>query len=334
MEIRNVLPKKGIMTKAELACEVIKEKNGKLSKSKIADILVSRYPTEFKDKEQARLVVRRVTNSQGEYNRKSAKIKTEWKGLNLPEPEQNDYSKFIIREKKIALLSDIHFPYYDKVALNASLKYFKSQNPDCILLNGDTVDAYQLSHWERDPRKRSFKYELDMVNSFMEQLQKMFPKARLVYKLGNHCERYEKAILQRVPEFLDLEWTNFEYVIKAKERGIDVVKNKRVIKAGKLNIVHGHEFARGFAAPVNPARGFFMKAKSNVIGGHHHQTSEHPEPDLNGNIIGAWSTGCLCELHPEYMPINRWNHGAATIEVDKGGVFEVHNFKIINGKIL
>ena len=63
-----------------------------------------------------------------------------------------------------------------------------------------------------------------------------------------------------------------------------IIRNKRILLAGKLNIIHGHELARGLTDPVNPARGFYNKAKNNVIGGHHHRTSEHPESDINGNL--------------------------------------------------
>jgi predicted phosphodiesterase len=340
MEVRNVLPKKGIMTKAELACELIKEKNGKLSKSKIADILVSRYPTEFSNKEQARLVVRRVTNSQGEHNRKATKIKTEWK-LDLPEPERNDYSKFVIREKRIAILSDIHFPYYHKEALNAAMRYIKKWKPDCILLNGDLIDCYHLSDWETDFRMRSFNYELDMVCNFILQLHKLFPKVKLVWKLGNHEDRYERRVLKKVPELVDLGLFDFDRVIQHymkdvynEDCKVAIVKNKRIITAGKLNIIHGHELAKGMVDPVNPARGFYNKAKNNVIGGHHHRTSEHHESDINGNLIGCWSTGCLCDLHPHYMPVNKWNLGFASVEVESNGRFRVNSHKIINGEVL
>jgi hypothetical protein len=122
-------------------------------------------------------------------------------------------------------------------------------------------------------------------------------------------------------------------VIEASKYGIEVVKSKKVILAGKLNIIHGHELPKGMAAPVNPARGFFLRTKASTIGGHHHQTSEHIENDLNNNLIGAFSTGCLCELNPHYMPINKWNHGFAVVE-NHGHDFMVRNLKIINGRVL
>lgn len=322
----------------QLAAELIKEKTDpetgrcKVSKSTLAKILCKRYPSEFRSSEQARASVRIATGSNGNHNRKHIK---EWVpiGITLPPPEKNNYAKFILNAQRVGILSDIHFPYYDKKALNAAIHYLESWEPDCILLNGDIIDCYQLSNFDRDPRNRSFKYELDMLRSFITQLRDRWPNAKIIFKTGNHEARYEKRILQRVPEFVDLELFKFETIISAKEFGIDVVDNKRIIQLGKLNIIHGHELTRGIASPVNPARGFFLKTKANVLGGHHHQTSDHSESDLNGKIIGAWSTGCLCDLHPDYMPVNKWNQGFATVE-NYGTEFMVHNHRIIHGRVL
>lgn len=326
------------MTKAQLAVDLIKEKSGKdgkctLSKKALGKILHERYPSDFETPERGRKTILDVTGANGDRSRKTSKIRIEWKGLSLPEPEKNDYSKFLIKEKRIGILSDIHFPYYDKEALNAAIAYLKKWKPDCILLNGDIIDMYQVSDYLRDPRQRNFKYELDMLRSFVQQLRKLWPNAKIVYKIGNHEERYETKILKRVPEFVDLELFTMQSVLNVSDLGVTVVGNKRIIKAGKVNIVHAHEFPRGMAAPVNPARGFFLRAKANVIGSHHHQSSEHFEQDLNGQIIGAWSIGHLGDPHPHYMPINKWNHGFCTLE-NFGSDFKVTNLKIINGKVM
>jgi hypothetical protein len=54
---------------------------------------------------------------------------------------------------------------------------------------------------------------------------------------------------------------------------------------------------------------------------------------MNGEITTTWSLGCLCELHPAYLPINKWNWGMALIDID-GQNFEVRNKRIHNGKVL
>lgn len=50
-------------------------------------------------------------------------------------------------------------------------------------------------------------------------------------------------------------------------------------------------------------------------------------------VTGTWSTGCLCDLHPDYAPLNKWNHGFAFVEVFNGGKFEVQNLFISDGKV-
>lgn len=330
------MPAIPILTK--IGKELIEEKTVDgvctLSKKRLGEILYKRHPGVVKDPEHGRHIIRIITGSAGKYKREiNFTQRIDWNGFKLPEPEKNDYSKVIVKEKRIGKLSDVHFPYYAKDALTSSVKYLIEFKPDCIVLNGDIIDCYQLSNFERDPRQRSFKYEIDMLRNFIIELRNLFPNTRIIFKLGNHEERYERMILNRVPELIDLELFNFASVISAKELGVEVVTNKRIIKAGHLNIGHGHEFAKGFVAPINPARGFFMKAKSNFIGGHHHRTSEHVEQDINGKVTACWSTGCLSELTPHYMPINNWNHGFATIELD-GDDFMVKNMKIVNGKVL
>jgi len=326
-----------MISKRSIVNGIIKEftVNGvsKYSKKKLSEIIHQRHPDLFNTTETARSHIRDLTGANGAGRLIKKELKIKWKGFNLPEPEKNDYSKVIVNEKRIGILSDIHFPYYDKAALNAAISFLIEWKPDCIVLLGDVIDCYQLSNFEKDKRQRSFKYELDLLRNFFIQLRELFPQIRIIYKIGNHEERYEKQILANIPELIELEYFHFENVIQASRYNIEVVKNKRIIKAGHLNLVHGHEFAKGFIAPVNVARGFYLKAKTNVIAGHHHRISENMEKDMNDKQIGAWSLGCLCELHPHYMPINSWQHGFAVVE-NYGEDFMVRNLKIIDGRVL
>jgi hypothetical protein len=87
-------------------------------------------------------------------------------------------------------------------------------------------------------------------------------------------------------------------------------------------------------SPVNIARGLFLKAKVNALQGHNHQTSEHSERDLEGKLTTTFSSGCLSELHPAYMPINKWNWGMTLVDVEDDGSFEVYNKRIYKNKVL
>ena len=102
---------------------------------------------------------------------------------------------------------------------------------------------------------------------------------------------------------------------------------------GKLPILHGHEKGAGFAAPVNQARGAFLRLHHTVLEGHGHRTSAHCEPDMFGKECFTWSTGCLAELRPEYSRFAKYNHGFATVDVEPSGEFQVLNLRIVDGKV-
>ena len=100
-------------------------------------------------------------------------------------------------------------------------------------------------------------------------------------------------------------------------------------------MTHGHLNIKGIFAPVNPARGVFLKAKTSLLIGHCHQVSEHTETTLKGKLISCWSTGCLCTLYQPYDPHNtKHSHGFAHVTVQKNGDYSVYNKRIFNGVIL
>ena len=174
-----------------------------------------------------------------------------------------------------------------------------------------------------------------MTRALLGVLRQVLPKARILFKVGNHEDRLEKYLWTKCPELLGLPFTSLSELIDAKEHGVEVVESRSLIKAGKLNILHGHEFGTAIFNPVNAARGTFLRAKCSTIVGHHHATSEHSENNLNGDAMACWSTGCLCDLRPGYLPFayTRWNHGFAFVDLRKDGSFTVQNHRIIDGVV-
>jgi hypothetical protein len=113
----------------------------------------------------------------------------------------------------------------------------------------------------------------------------------------------------------------------------DYVTDKRPIRLGELNIIHGHEYKFAISNPVNPARGLFLRCKAYAMCGHFHQSSYHSEKNVEQNKIATWSTGCLCDMHPDYAPYNNWSHGFAFVETFADGKFEVQNKIIAHGRV-
>ena len=297
----------------------------------------------WSSEETARTSLRYIEGKNGEKSRKAladkALVLTGERPKNpykLPESDKKDWLPFVITGvSRVAVWSDIHFPYQDNEVLTVAIQEAKKRKVDCIVLNGDLIDFYQLSRFDKDPRRRSFAGELDAVKEFFGILRKHFKTAKIYFKLGNHEERYEKYMYTKCKELLGVENFKLQSLLDCDTYGVEIVDEKRIIHLNKLSLIHGHEFVQGMFSPVNIARGLFLRAKTSAMQGHNHSSSEHTEPNLNGEITTTWSTGCMCELHPEYMPINKWNHGFAFVDLDPDGVrYYVKNIRVFEGRVL
>lgn len=228
----------------------------------------------------------------------------------------------------VGILSDVHIPYHDNRALSAAVAHLKRRRVRGILLNGDTVDFYAVSRWEKNPNERDFKREIEQTRQFLAWLRQEFKRIPIVFKVGNHEERWKSWAYQHAPEISDMPEMGLDKWLHLDRLGITLVDDQRPVLLGKLTVLHGHELPRQLASPVNAARGAWVRAKATVLVGHHHRTSSHSEPNMWHEETFSWSTGCLADLTPEYCRINGFNHGFAVCDVAEDGTFDVSNYRI------
>lgn len=254
----------------------------------------------------------------------------------LPESWAEEYEPFTIDGPcRALLLSDIHIPFHDRKALEAAVEVGKREAANVVVLNGDALDFHAVSRYDHDGSKLTYQMEIEGAKKFVRWIRNQFPKARIIFKEGNHEERLERYILSRAPALFGLENVTLRSLVGLDGVGAEHVGEQRVIRLGKLRIIHGHEYGGGVNAPVNAARWLLLRARRSAIMGHLHHTSYQPETDIDGEQRGAWSLGCLCGLHPRYRRLaQRWNHGFAVVSVDKAGAFDVRNHQVIGGKVV
>lgn len=234
---------------------------------------------------------------------------------------------------RLGVFSDLHIPYHNPQAVEVAIAHMKKTKCDTLLINGDLGDFYACSRHEKDPRRR-LADELDAIRQFLFWLRSQFPKQRILYKIGNHETNLERYLMREAPVLLGVPDFTIRDVLKLDSFKIEVAESLQLIQAGKLSIYHGHELPQGMSSPVNPARGLWMRVQETILCGHWHRTSEHTETTgISRKVSSCWSVGCLCDLSPDYAIVNRWNHGFAIVDIDKTGAFEVHNHKIIDGKV-
>lgn len=308
----------------------------------LAKIAYKEHPQLWPTLESCRTAVRHYLGVKGKSSRKfdAAHLHREprkpgWTGV-IPEAlvHMGEWKPLEVKGPHRALiLADIHIPFHDPAALEVALEYGLKKKPTIVILNGDIADHYGCSEFLKDPKLRNFPGEVKAVRQFLAGIRKRFSKARIIYKHGNHEERYERYLRIKAPELLgipDFEWAG---VFGLEEYRVELVDRARRIAFGKLNVVHGHEYRFQISNPVNPARGLFQRGKVHALCGHFHQRSNHSEKNMEGKVVSTWSTGALCDLHPEYRPFNNWNHGFAWVEIGKDGSFQVDNHLILDGEI-
>jgi len=330
--------------KAETAKKYRLQYGAEMPTLKLARIMYNENPLLFTDVEDARSRLRYIEGKHGaaakqrmdkkNYSETRITEARPYNPYNLPSSDETKYEPFLIKgHKRVGILSDIHVPYHSIDALTCAIEYLKKRKIDALLLNGDTIDCYQLSRFARDPKARNFKLELDTFKALFDVFEKEF-KCKIYFKIGNHEERYEKFLCEKAGELKGIEEFEFENIIKARARGIEIIGDKRVMKLNTLNGIHGHEYIGGIAAPVNIARGLYLKGKVSAFQGHNHAVSSHTETDMNGKVVTTWSIGCLSELHPMYMPLNKWAHGFAEVDLHENGQdFEFVNHTIYKNKV-
>lgn len=323
----------------------------------LARMLAKQRPKLFPDVESARARIRYIRGNLGKQKRRDAASAghaelfrenvSAGKVYGIPDSDAKEWTPFDLGNGvRVLSISDIHIPYHDKQALTAAIDEGKRRDVDVVLINGDLIDFHKGSRFEQDPEARDMVGEVRLAAKFLLYLRQEFPDCRLVYKEGNHDERWKRYVRLNAPMFselrkIQLDSTLATYMAEEEDTesssladfGWEYVTDQRPVMAGKLPILHGHELPNGMAVPVNPARGVFLRMVDTALIGHGHRTSHHVEGDWRHSEVSCWSQGCLCELNPEYRRINKWNHGAAVIDVHDDGEFDVSNFRIVGGKV-
>lgn len=229
-------------------------------------------------------------------------------------------------KNKFIVLSDIHFPYHDDKALKAVYKFLDQHPINSIILNGDILDFYDVSSFDKDPdRINSLQKEIDLAQKFFKKLRDLSPDSRIVFVKGNHCSRLERYLKKhpelyslealKLPNLLGLDKFNIEY----KDKGF---------KLGSLKIIHG-DMVRKFSGYT--ARGELEKHDSSGISSHTHRGGVYyyrtPERYL------AWfESFCLCDLNPFYVSEPNWQQGFLYGYIEKDS-FAVTPIPIVDGKI-
>ena len=156
--------------------------------------------------EQARYRIRAQFGQGGQRGKPAVKraARKPGQGVAMPPSKAEKWEPYVLETTGIVgILSDIHVPFHSEVALQAAVGHLKTVGIDALVLNGDTCDFYTISRWIKDPKKRDFRGEINAATQLLAWLRQEFPGVPIVFKAGNHEERWKHWLWQHAPEISD-----------------------------------------------------------------------------------------------------------------------------------
>lgn len=227
--------------------------------------------------------------------------------------------------KLAVVFNDLHIPFHDENLLHIALKCCIDVKPNLIILNGDFFDFYGISRFDSSPnRADDLEYELTIGREVLQLIRYAFPRARIVFIMGNHEERLTSFLSRGKNKALfNLSCLKIPNLLNFEKYKIEFCEDKFYLNK-KFIITHGSKEG------LEPAKAQGLSLMKNGISGHAHKTQKFERNFLDLNI--EWnSTGCMCKIEElKYATkfSHTWNKGFCFVKYDDKN-FQVSNIKYL-----
>jgi len=239
--------------------------------------------------------------------------------------------------KKRMIISDLHGEFMDKDVFELTKAYMKDYKPDTLVINGDMLDFYSLSTFDKNPeRKYDLQSELTTGREILRDLRKTVgPKCKMVYIEGNHENRLQKY-LWRNPELFNLPDLKLDKLLRLSKYNVEFVavdndywrNTNGHYKIGDAIITHGDNRTNGTSVSGYAgysAKNSMLKMQTSIVLGHVHRLALVKHTTPYGTLTGV-EAGCLCQK----SGTANWQQGFATFETDddnKNYNYRIHHIE-------
>ena len=229
------------------------------------------------------------------------------------------------------IMQDTHNPFQDQRALREVELFATEFQPDLALYPGDMNDFYQLSKFDRNPeRANHLQSDLNSTASLFKRHRALMPNTRMIFLLGNHCDRLRRYLWSGSPALASLDCLTVEGLFKLKENEVECIDYEEgVLFNGNFMVDHG-DLIRAHSSYT--AKGMMDKHGGSGMHGHTHRLGSHYKRNRFG-VYGWWENGCLCDLNPDWIQNPNWQQGFSVVHFAKER-FWVEQMQIINRKFM
>jgi uncharacterized C2H2 Zn-finger protein len=234
---------------------------------------------------------------------------------------------------RLVSFSDLQLPFVDEPLLDAVVEFVSDYKPHDIILNGDILDCYEVSDFDKRPERLfNLGTEFEMADAIVRKLKRYAAKDCQVWWVdGNHEERLQRAIWRRaqdfsflvkdIPEALRLDDTCAGYVPYGKH--IDYLG---------FVFTHGN-FVSSYSAYT--AKRHLERYRSSGVNGHTHRLGSYSVTDMHGRSHTWYEQGCLCRRDLEYVRgVGNWQQGFLIGTVANGALHPqlIHTIEADSGR--
>lgn len=202
---------------------------------------------------------------------------------------------------------------------------------DRIVWNGDIVDFYEVSSFNKDPQEvDSIEVEIDCTEQRFQEISVRQSNAIQDFNPGNHEHRWERYIRGNAPALKGLKILELPSVLKLDKYSIQCHQSEGFLLTPNFLVYHGEVVRKDSGAS---AKGELEKFGISGISGHTHRLGTYRKMDMLGSR--QWTeAGCLCKQEVEYITGQpNWQPGFAVGEFYTDGTFWIHEIPFINGSL-
>ena len=203
---------------------------------------------------------------------------------------------------RIVQINDIHIPFHDKETIKIMFKFLADFKPTQIVIAGDMLDFYELSSFDKDPkRKFCIQDEIDQCYNFLKELKTYCEEIHFIK--GNHEDRLRR-FLWKNPSLASIKVLELSKLLNLDTLGIFYHDFEYVYN--NFRFTHGTIVRQESGAT---AKAELLKYGNSMASGHTHRLGTYVKTDSRGTVA-AYEGGCLCDLKPEYINgVPNWQQG-------------------------
>lgn len=236
--------------------------------------------------------------------------------------EHSPRVEFNVENGHVLVGSDAHlWPGAMSTAMRAFIKFCADIKPKAVILNGDVLDFPQISRhppigWDHHP---SVQEEVENAQDILHRIEHAAGRARKIFTLGNHDQRYETRLATVAPEYVGLHGYSLKDWFPLWEPGWRAVIN------GNTSIMHR------VTGGVNATRNNVLRSGHHTITGHLHSANVRGFTDYNGTRWGV-DTGCLAD--PDHRAFVDYTEDGPKDWRSAFGVLTFHKGKLLQPELV